>query len=689
MKIKYFLFSLIFYLCISVTISKNPEKSYISFYDDNIDNKGLNENEKHNKSYLEKYIIYSGNLLTKIVERNDISENCRTYLNGTILATYNKYYNKSDSTIKNITTKVFEHKTVIENIFQSSSIKKNELSYFQGCLYQKNYSYFVVVVDTTKDTTIVNSTTDNTNKTSELEIEEYEIKKKFLNYEDSFYLYGFCLPYKNRDIVSEDEVKYNDLYCNVEDYKIILTVSNNDLYYFLFPNNSDIDILSTRSKRNSEPFSLIMLIIMILFFSLILFNNTIFLFLKKFCYKDNNNKIEEEKIEENEEEKQDENMNKNKDTKLEKLKKILNCFIFQKNLEELINIKTNSTDVNNYSGLTEIRGLIAISIIFTLLGSTFIAIYNSPLKMAGLATMRKLLKNIWYTLVFIGIRYSPRVIFSCSGYTLSYKYLSFIEKNSEKLSCFKFLFYQFHKYFLLTFFVLCFRYTLNYFIILTKKDILPNWVFFQYYILKNDKEDSNFWLSFFGINLFFEDQTKRADQILIDYFWIPINEIYFFIFGVILITIGYKFKLKIDIFILFLIFIGFTGKIIFSYFYRDEFYSTLYYYLFDYGKFMINPIFNLTYYLIGLYFGLINFTLQKGITNQFDSTLYKKIKALKFEKNEDEKDEEIEGENNELIVDEGNNNLERNSDIDGEEKDDDDNNKLEDEQNNVKKKRKE
>jgi hypothetical protein len=53
-------------------------------------------------------------------------------------------------------------------------------------------------------------------------------------------------------------------------------------------------------------------------------------------------------------------------------------------------------------------------------------------------------------------------------------------------------------------------------------------------------------------------------------------------------------------------------KIIFCLFLGD-FYPTIFYYFFDYGKLMTNPIFNLSYFLIGMFFGSINFTIQKGI----------------------------------------------------------------------------
>ena len=673
MKLKIFLLLLILEIFNSLIFEpnnrnfKNIEKSSKSYSNKNFIINKFNDNEE-NEDGKSNFLHKSAQLISEIINKLT-NQNCIDYLNY-ILSEYYRCFNNTNNTNNTQSFQddcrdtIFQHLVIIEDILQSSSLKKNELSYFEGCLYNSNYSYFVIVVDTT------NSTKKN------------ETKKKFLNYEESFYLYGFCLPskniYYNKSSENEKNKTLTELYCNRTDYEIIITEANNNLSYFLFPENSNIEILSTNLENKLKPLSIIVIIIILIFFFSLLLNNIIFLFLKKILIKTNNNNQEKP------EEKKTDNLNiNNNDIISKKLKKLHNCFSYQKNLEELINIKTNSTEINNYSGITEIRGLNAISIFFTLLGIVFLAILNSPLKMAGLATMRNLLMNLFYSLIIIGLRYSPRIIFSCSGYTLAYKYLSFIEKNSENFSFFKFFFYQSHKYFLLFFFILFFRYSLNYLIIISKKDILPNWVFFQNKIVEYKKYDSDFWLTFFGINLFFEDQTKRADQKLINYFWIPFNEIYFFIFGVILITIGYKCKLKIDIFIIFLILLGFIGKIIFSYLYRDEFYSTLYYYLFDYGKFMLNPLFNLTYFLIGLYFGLINFVLQKGITNQFDTSLYKKINSLTFEKNEDEIDEE-EGENEELIINnnENNNSLERGKNIKKEE------NHTDDEQNYIKKRNK-
>ena len=69
--------------------------------------------------------------------------------------------------------------------------------------------------------------------------------------------------------------------------------------------------------------------------------------------------------------------------------------------------------------------------------------------------------------------------------------------------------------------------------------------------------------------------------------------------------------------------ITFIIKILFSYLisfyfkkenlYFKKSYPTYYFAFLNYGRFMINPIFNLPYFLIGMFFGLTHFTIQKGI----------------------------------------------------------------------------
>ena len=118
--------------------------------------------------------------------------------------------------------------------------------------------------------------------------------------------------------------------------------------------------------------------------------------------------------------------------------------------------------------------------------------------------------------------------------------------------------------------------------------------------------------------VYFKEEEEKLRQNLIFYFYIPINEVLFFIIGTALISLGYKFKLRIDIFIFILMFLVYVLKIILFKVVPDKdgkIYITTDYYLLDYGLTINHPLFNLNYFLIGMFFGLINYSIQKGITD--------------------------------------------------------------------------
>ena len=52
--------------------------------------------------------------------------------------------------------------------------------------------------------------------------------------------------------------------------------------------------------------------------------------------------------------------------------------------------------------------------------------------------------------------------------------------------------------------------------------------------------------------------------------------------------------------------------------YKQGYLTTIDYYLVDYGLSLTNPIFNLNFFLIGMYFGLINYSIQNGITELYN-----------------------------------------------------------------------
>ncbi len=497
---------------------------------------------------------------------------------------------------------------IIVKFIMDSGLTKNELHYFDNCFYLShiqnknltlNYAYLVYSV---------NNRYNDGNKT---------FNKTRTDYESNYYMNGLCIPSKTS--------------CYAED-SIILLKEVNKIFPVFMDDNSTIRAYIVYDKHNikfnsiSYTLSYIIIIFMVIQFILVVFNFQICYLLNKCFKKENNN-------------------NNKKCCNVQKwIKRFKNYFSFKENFGELFNYSSNSTYVNNYSGLFEIRGLNALSLFFTILGSTFIAIYNSPLKLSGISQMKFLLENPLYSLIFIGLRYSPRIMISCSGYTFIYKYLCSKEKN---FSDFKFIMYQSHKIFIFIMLIFFYKNTINFIMEQINLGNSPIWIYFQGFILGNEitelyeyypgvQVNHSIFGTIFGTDV--SDPPDAIKQNIYNYYWITFNEIIFFIFGILFISLGYRFNVRIDLIIIVLIILQILAKF-FMYLggINSNFNSTLYYYMFEYGKLMTKPFFNLPYFLIGIYSGLMNYTLQRVEINKFNKSLYSQINAFSMLIEEDKK----------------------------------------------------
>ena len=472
-------------------------------------------------------------------------------------------------------------------------------------------------------------------------INEEEEKKDYKN--SSFYfkynfLKGYCFPfgYKNKTAKDKDIPM-----CTDKDYKKVFFVLNN---FYSSKMNIDIETINI-TKSNIVPKSLNIFLgilgILILALPILIY---IFLLISGHIIANQQKKINEI----NEKEKNPK-MNKNELIEVNS-KKIKNkiiyprwyqylneCFDLKKNLKELFNFSFNNTNYNNFKGMTYIKGTVGIFIILTVFGQTFVALLNLPTRNYGLYDYYLMMKNPLYLFLYIGYRYSPRILFSCSGYSLIYKYLCYIEQE-QRLYFLKFVFLQSYKYIFLALSIVFFKYLLYdivFFISYTKR---PLWEVFKHFITL----ENNFIKRFLSLLVYFREEEDILKTKLIFYFYIPINEVLFFILGTVLISLGYKFKLRIDIIIFVLMLLVYILKIILINIKQDEktkSYITIDYYLFDYGLTIHHPLFNLNYFLIGMFFGLINYTIQKGITDLEEKNNYQNIILLSDSKVINDEDE--------------------------------------------------
>ena len=134
------------------------------------------------------------------------------------------------------------------------------------------------------------------------------------------------------------------------------------------------------------------------------------------------------------------------------------------------------------------------------------------------------MKSILYCIPFVGLRYSPRIIFSCSGYTLIFKFLCFIDQDYDWYFL-KFILLQSYRYILLILSALFLRYSLYYIDIFFSIKKRPISELFKYNIQQNQKNFFKYYFLFFvGI---FEDEDERKIIKFIHYLYIPLNEVFF------------------------------------------------------------------------------------------------------------------------------------------------------------------
>lgn len=562
-----------------------------------------------------------------------LTPECIKFINYTI------FENKSQS-------KFFIYKALID-----TSKSLNDLLIYDNCLKKPPIISEINIADIDKLGAVpafVFATMDNSVKKNK---NKYKIGTQL---EECYYISSICLPQGIKNETNQNI--YN--HCTDKDYSHLIR------YIFNFLSNlteTEINAISIhREAKITDKISIgkIFFIKLIPFYIILIpfILYIILIFSKKKKYKP---KKKEEHLENLLSD--DSNNKEQKNSKKEELKNRQNnprwiiyldeFFNFNNNGKELFNFESKITICNNTNGLKYIGGLMGISILLTILGQIYLILYNLPMKEFGKANFYSLYKGIFYIFFFIGLRYSPRIIFSCSGYILSFKFLSFIDKESNHYFL-KFFSRQFYKYIMLVVIILFGRHS-YYPLVTILFDIQPIIELFNENVLSIPKDSSNFFLSLLTIKSF--DMNKidsRVKHYLTDFFWMPINEIFFFIIGTILISIGYKYKLRIDYFIIIAIIVFYLLKFLSYYIYyynTEKIYTTLYYYIFDYGELMLSPLFNLPYYLIGMYFGLINYTVEKGVTSLYRENMYKFIHNKKdneidnneIDNNEDEDKEEI------------------------------------------------
>jgi hypothetical protein len=256
--------------------------------------------------------------------------------------------------------------------------------------------------------------------THELKMELAKINNDSLFHD--FWIFGFCVNKKIKceDIafkemiikinkkfkVSEIDV-FNEYYNNIEHINII----NNGEYYEKMTNFKDYNHIF-------KFLPLIFIVIQILFIIFKIVPVKIFGFCMKRKY------IREIK---NDPKKIDSLLNKAPFIK--KINsKIRECFSLSDNFDDFISNKKNN-EIFKEEDLTYIKGMKAIGSFFLVFGTTYIYFFNYPICISEDTEKKDYLKSWGCRILIIFWRFAPALLLSASGYSLSYKFLNFLDKK--------------------------------------------------------------------------------------------------------------------------------------------------------------------------------------------------------------------------------------------------------------------
>ena len=326
---------------------------------------------------------------------------------------------------RNITAMTYLRNLYINKILVKSSLNKNNLLFYDSCLENGNVPVMPNLNFDVQPVFVVGIVDDLVNKT--------KLIKSILN-EKYNYLFGLCLPYGTYK--SESDLPGNSM-CTKNDYNNIL---RNFLSLFFNMNTSSItttNLLFINKFKVEEYFLCIISILLIIIPLFIILFLYIYQKIKSKSYTKGEIIIQL-------------NSNNDKDSELINNKKISinnysqkifipprwfkhlkNSFDLIKNFKELFNFDINRSDFNNIQGITYIKGIQGIALILYTFGQTFLILCNLPAKEFLAYPFFRLIDNPFFIILFIGLRYCPRIIFSCSGYTLVYKYLCYLDQGCD------------------------------------------------------------------------------------------------------------------------------------------------------------------------------------------------------------------------------------------------------------------
>ena len=395
--------------------------------------------------------------------------------------------------------------------------------------------------------------------------------------------------------------------------------------------------------------------------------------------------------------------------------KIRKCFSISEIVDDILYSKRS--ELFKDEDMTYIKGIKTLGVILFIFGFSFTILYNYPLCLSEVEKRKSYMTDKRTIFLIISFRLAPALILSASGYSLSYKFLNFLDKKltnyvldnseqsinnseqsktsinnsetsqinedninkiSEKMnksnntkgnSCslesssdasksyyentfgikfysedasknvlnkmfkgqrvnenvllyetstdkipysiyFNFIFRQWHKLVCLAIGLLAFRLSFPILLVIGGSPLI-------YYIYQTffDKMSTSM-TNYLYVGNFIDLYSGSDKFLMMQLFCIPMSEFNYFMIGSVLIFICYKKKLRLDIFIIILLIVSIAFKIVYVLTNLEDRNPGMFYTDSAYQRFFFNPIFNFSFYLIGMLFGMVNYIVQNGLTKK-------------------------------------------------------------------------
>ena len=282
-------------------------------------------------------------------------------------------------------------------LYEDSSKDFVDLSSFYSCINDENNTFFTIYPNLTND--------------AKMEITRLNEN----NLDEHLWIFGVCLLKNN---------------CDSDDIKYIFDAVNNLFYktfkFYTSENISVVDFYKAKEEylnngyfvKYLSPFIVVIIQIIFMIFKIIPVKIFSCIFRRK--YLKESNKDENQKNTQN-------NLDYIFSLSKQIALKIRKCFSISEIIDDLT--YSNKSELFKDEDMTYLKGIKTLGIICLIYGFNFMILYNYPLCTSSRDEREKFLESRRMIYLTIFMRLGPALILSSSGYSLSYKFLCFLDKK--------------------------------------------------------------------------------------------------------------------------------------------------------------------------------------------------------------------------------------------------------------------